>query len=49
MVSRVDDLYIYQMAEDLSDRVWDICIKWDHFAKKKKIKHRQGYRKTSIK
>ena len=33
MVLRVEDLDIYQMAEDLSDRVWEICIKWDYFAK----------------
>ena len=33
MVLRVDDLDIYQMAEDLSDRIWEICIKWDYFAK----------------
>ena len=33
MVLSVADLDIYQMAEDLSDRVWEICIKWDYFAK----------------
>ena len=33
MVLRVEDLDIYQMAEDLSDRIWEICIKWDYFAK----------------
>jgi len=33
MVLKVEDLDIYQMAEDLSDRVWEICIKWDYFAK----------------
>jgi len=33
MVFKVEDLDIYQMAEDLSDRVWEICIKWDYFAK----------------
>jgi len=33
MVLRVEDLDICQMAEDLSDRVWEICIKWDYFAK----------------
>ena len=33
MVLRVEDLNIYQMAEDLSDRIWGICIKWDYFAK----------------
>jgi four helix bundle protein len=33
MVLSVADLDIYQMAEELSDRVWEICIKWDYFAK----------------
>ena len=33
MVLRVEDLDIYQMAEDLSDRIWEICINWDYFAK----------------
>ena len=33
MVLRVEDLDIYQMAEDLSDKVWEISIKWDYFAK----------------
>jgi hypothetical protein len=33
MVLKVEDLEIYQMAEDLSDRIWGICIKWDYFAK----------------
>ena len=33
MVLRVENLDIYQMAEDLSDRIWVICTKWDYFAK----------------
>ena len=33
MVLKVEDLDIYQMAEDLSDSVWEICIKWDYFTK----------------
>jgi four helix bundle protein len=33
MVLKVEDLEIYQMAGDLSDRIWNICIKWDYFAK----------------
>ena len=33
MVLSVADLDIYQMAEDLSDRIWEICIRWDYFAK----------------
>ena len=33
MVLKVEDLDIYQMADDLADKVWDICIKWNYFAK----------------
>ena len=33
MVSKVEDLEIYQMAEELADKAWGICIKWDCFAK----------------
>ena len=33
MVLRVEDLDVYQMAEELSDIIWNICIKWDYFAK----------------
>jgi len=33
MVLRVEDLDIYRMAEELSDIVWDICIRWDYFSK----------------
>lgn len=33
MVLKVEDLEIYQMAEELADKVWNICIKWDYFAK----------------
>ena len=33
MVLKVEDLEIYQVAEDLSDRIWNICIKWDYFTK----------------
>ena len=33
MVLKVEDLEIYQMAEELGDKVWDICIKWNYFAK----------------
>ena len=31
MVLRVESLEIYQMAEDLSDRIWDICLGWDYY------------------
>jgi four helix bundle protein len=33
MVLKVEDLDIYQMAEELADKVWDICIAWDYFIK----------------
>ena len=33
MVLKIEDLEIYQMAEELSDKIWDICIRMDYFAK----------------
>ena len=33
MVLRFEDLDIYQLAVDLADKVWNICIRWDYFAK----------------
>jgi len=33
MVLRIEDLDIYRIAEDLSDRIWETCAKWDYFAK----------------
>jgi len=33
MVLKVEDLDIYQMAEELSDKVWNICVRWEYFAK----------------
>ena len=33
MVLKVEDLEIYQMAEDLSDKIWQLCIKLDYFAR----------------
>ncbi len=33
MVLKIEDLEIYQMAEDLSDKIWNICVKFDYFAK----------------
>lgn len=29
---RFQDLEVYQLAEQLSDAVWDIVVKWNHFA-----------------
>jgi len=31
MVLKVEDLEIYRMAEDLSDKIWDICLGWDYY------------------
>jgi four helix bundle protein len=33
MVLKVEELDIYQMAEELADIIWNICIGWDYFAK----------------
>ena len=33
MVLKVEDLAVYRMAEELADKVWNICIGWDYFAK----------------
>lgn len=33
MVLKVEDLEIYQMAEDLSDKIWELCIGLDYFAR----------------
>lgn len=33
MVLKVEDLEIYRMAEELSDKIWEICIKLDYFAR----------------
>lgn len=29
----VEKLEIYRLAEELADRVWNLVIRWDHFAK----------------
>lgn len=31
--SEFETLQVYQLAEELSDRIWDIVAAWDHFAK----------------
>lgn len=31
--SEFESLQVYQLAEDLSDRIWDIVITWNLFAK----------------
>ena len=30
----LEDLYIFKLADELSDYVWDVVQKWDWFAKK---------------
>jgi len=30
---KLEDLEVYQLAEELCDAIWDICQKWDYFAK----------------
>ncbi len=32
--SKFEELEIYQLAEKLSDIIWDIVIKWDSFPKR---------------
>lgn len=34
MVKNVEDLRVYQIAEEIADKIWDICDKWGVFAKK---------------
>ena len=33
MILKVEDLDIYQMAEELGDIIWSMCIEWNYFAK----------------
>jgi four helix bundle protein len=30
---RLEDLQVYQLAMDIGERVWEIVIRWDFFAK----------------
>ncbi len=30
---RLDDLQVYQLAMDIGERVWEIVLVWDYFAK----------------
>ena len=30
---RLEDLRIYQLAMDIGERVWEIVVRWDYFAK----------------
>ncbi|GAA3988197.1 four helix bundle protein [Mucilaginibacter dorajii] len=33
MSNRLEDLEIYNLSQDLGEKVWAIVIKWDYFAK----------------
>jgi four helix bundle protein len=28
-----ENLRVYRLAEDLADKIWDVVLKWDHFAR----------------
>jgi four helix bundle protein len=30
---RLEELLVYQLAMDIAERIWNIVIKWDYFAK----------------
>lgn len=30
---KIDDLEIYNLSMDLSDKIWNMVLKWDYFAK----------------
>ena len=30
---KLEELRVYQLAEEISDRIWDICTSWEYFAK----------------
>lgn len=33
MNTKYEDLEIYQISEELSDRIWNLVISWDYFEK----------------
>jgi hypothetical protein len=33
MSNRIEDIEVYNLSEDFSDKIWDIVMKWDFFAK----------------
>ncbi|MGH7594880.1 MAG: four helix bundle protein [bacterium] len=33
MVLKLEELQTYQLAMEMADKIWDIVIKWDYFAK----------------
>ena len=30
---KLEELKVYNLAMDIAERIWDIVIKWDYFAK----------------
>jgi four helix bundle protein len=30
---KLEDLQVYQLSMSLGDRIWDIVVNWDYFAK----------------
>jgi four helix bundle protein len=30
---KLEELRVYQLAEEISDMIWEICSSWDYFAK----------------
>lgn len=32
-MANIEKLQVYQNSLDFSDKIWDICLKWDKFAK----------------
>jgi four helix bundle protein len=30
---KLEELQVYQLAMDIGERVWELVIKWDYFAK----------------
>ncbi|MBI4548870.1 MAG: four helix bundle protein [Ignavibacteriae bacterium] len=33
MFKKIEELDVYRLSEGLADKVWDICVDWDAFAK----------------
>ncbi len=33
MNTKYEDLEVYKLSEDLSEKIWDLVIAWDYFAK----------------
>ncbi len=33
MVRKLEELEVYRLSEDLADTIWNICVRWDYFAR----------------